>query len=64
MPEGQDQSGFTQEYAPKDKTEPAIQRPTAPPEPIPTVAVEIERYGIAKPKRTIILAEITHDKHR
>ncbi|MCL5267670.1 MAG: hypothetical protein M1469_06165 [Bacteroidetes bacterium] len=64
MPEGQDQSGFSEEYAPTDKTESATPRPAAPAETVPTLNVEIESYGVGKPKRQIILAKITHDKRQ
>ena len=57
MPEEKIQSGFSKEYTSTDKTETTPTKPTIP------KPVDFEKYGIGKPKRTVIRAKISYDKH-
>jgi len=59
MPDPKEQSGFSIEYSSPDETQDDAEQ-LEQPDPI---KIETELYGSGKPKRTIILAKITHDTH-
>ena len=57
-----DRMPFSEEYKPKAETSTETLATKVPKAPIPHGAeLDIKRYGIAKPKRIVIRANITHD---